>query len=228
MYYARARWYDLVGGKFIGESPLRFGAGDTNLSRYGANDLIVGRAKGRAKGTGHLVHDVTGKLVQLLELDVSKQRLDSTHIESNMVKFGRMKLMATAIRRFLVQVKRYDEGSYNALRKAIRARFEASDSAVFGWKTLDDEGVNQLRQSNAEDLAYLVERYRRNKDHNYGHYSVVKFFRAVAIRSRSAISLARNSSRAAISGRSRTRISVCLVASANEAAASSRRLSLRQ
>lgn len=113
-----------------------------------------------------IMHDVTGELVQLLDLDVSKQRLDSTHIESNMAKFGRMKLMATAIRRFLVQVKRHDEGSYNALRKAVRERYEASDSAVFGWKTLDDEGVNQLRQSIAEDLAYLVERYRRNKDHN--------------------------------------------------------------
>jgi|GEM_PF-6603966 len=45
------------------------------------------------------MHDVTGELVQLLELDVSKQRLDSTHVESNMAKFGRMKLMATAIRR---------------------------------------------------------------------------------------------------------------------------------
>ena len=83
-----------------------------------------------------------------------------------MAKFGRMKLMATAIRRFLVQLMRHDEGSYNALRKAVREPYEASDSAVFGWKTLDDDGVNQLRQSIAEDLAYLVERYRRNKDHN--------------------------------------------------------------
>ena len=40
LYYARARWYDPVGGKFIGEDPLRFGAGDTNLTRYGANDPI--------------------------------------------------------------------------------------------------------------------------------------------------------------------------------------------
>lgn len=113
-----------------------------------------------------ILHDVTGELVQLLELDVSKQRLDSTHIESNMAKFGRMKLMATAIRRFLVQVRRHDEGSYYALRKVVRERYEASDSAVFGWRALDDDGVNELRQSIAEDLAYLVERYRRNKGHN--------------------------------------------------------------
>jgi hypothetical protein len=113
-----------------------------------------------------IMHDVTVELVQLLELDVSKQRLDSTHIESNMAKFGRMKLMATTIRRFLVQVKRHDEGSYNALKKSVRERYEASDQSIFDWKSLDDDGVNALRQSIAEDLAYLVERYRRNKSHN--------------------------------------------------------------
>ena len=43
------------------------------------------------------MHDVTGELVQLLEPDVSKQRLDSTHIESNIAKFGRMKLIVSAI-----------------------------------------------------------------------------------------------------------------------------------
>lgn len=113
-----------------------------------------------------IMHDVTAELVQRLELDVSKQRLDSTHIESNMAKFGRMKLMATTIRRFLMQVKRHDEGSYNAVKKSIRERYEASDQSIFGWKSLDDDGVNALRQSIAEDLAYLVERYRRNKEHN--------------------------------------------------------------
>ena len=112
------------------------------------------------------MQDVTDELARLLELDVSKQRLDSTHIESNMAKFGRMKLMATAIRRFLNQVRRHDEGSYNALKKAVRERYEASDAAVFGWRALDDDGVNTLRQSIAEDLAWLVERYRRNRRHN--------------------------------------------------------------
>jgi len=113
-----------------------------------------------------IMHDVTAELVTLLDLDVSQQRLDSTHIESNMAKFGRIKLMSTAIRRFLVQVKRHDEGSYSQIRRTVRDRYEASSNAIFGWKTLDDDGVNELRQSVAEELAYLVERYRRNKNHN--------------------------------------------------------------
>ena len=50
---------------------------------------------------GDIMETVTAELVRLLDLDVSQQRLDSTHIESNMAKFGRIKLMATAIRWFL-------------------------------------------------------------------------------------------------------------------------------
>jgi RHS repeat-associated protein len=36
-YYYRARYYDAVVGKFIGEDPIGFNAGDTNLSRYVSN-----------------------------------------------------------------------------------------------------------------------------------------------------------------------------------------------
>ena len=112
------------------------------------------------------MNDVTAELITRLELDVSKQRLDSTHVNSNMAKFGRIKLMATTIKRFLTQVLRHDEGSYNRLPKAMRERYEGSTNAVFGWKTLDDDGFDRLRQGVAEDLSFLVERYRRNKKHN--------------------------------------------------------------
>ena len=68
LYYARARWYDPVGGKFIGEDPLRFGAGDTNLSRYSANDPInnsdptgmmsLGSIGNFVKDVGHFFSDI--------------------------------------------------------------------------------------------------------------------------------------------------------------------------
>ena len=105
---------------------------------------------------------MTAELVKLLDLDVSKQRLDSTHIESNMAKFGRIRLMATAVRRFLVQLKRHDEQSYGQIRESVRQRYEATSHAIFAWKKLDDDGVNELRQSVAEDLAYLVETFRQH------------------------------------------------------------------
>ena len=40
LYYARARWYEPVSGKFLSEDPLGFDGGDNNLSRYSANDPV--------------------------------------------------------------------------------------------------------------------------------------------------------------------------------------------
>ena len=42
MYAYRARWYDPVVGRFIGEDPIGFAAGDTNVSRYVGNGVTYG------------------------------------------------------------------------------------------------------------------------------------------------------------------------------------------
>ncbi|MCX7394242.1 MAG: hypothetical protein NTW75_08945 [Planctomycetales bacterium] len=51
--------------------------------------------------------ELTITLTDLLELDVSQQRLDSTHVFSHMATFGRVKLMAVAIKRCLTQIRRH-------------------------------------------------------------------------------------------------------------------------
>lgn len=40
LFYYRARWYDPIVGRFIGEDPITFAAGDTNLSRYVGNSSL--------------------------------------------------------------------------------------------------------------------------------------------------------------------------------------------
>jgi len=59
--------------------------------------------------TSIIMNPVTAEWIRLLVLGVSKGRHDWTDIESNMAKFGRIKRMATATQRFLVQLKRHDE-----------------------------------------------------------------------------------------------------------------------
>ncbi|MCC6123338.1 MAG: RHS repeat-associated core domain-containing protein [Pirellulales bacterium] len=41
LYYYRARWYDAQTGRFIGEDPLGFAAGDANLARYCGNGPTI-------------------------------------------------------------------------------------------------------------------------------------------------------------------------------------------
>jgi len=102
---------------------------------------------------------VTGKLVALLDQDVSRQRLDSTHILSDMAVFGRTRLMGVTIKRFLTQLKRHDRAGYDALPEAFRARYAPSQAKLFGDVARDRESRGRLRQEVAEDLRLLIERF---------------------------------------------------------------------
>ncbi len=101
-------------------------------------------------------HRVTSALIEALDLDVSRQRLDSTHIFSDMATFGRTKLMGVTIKRFLVQLKRHHPELYGALDMDLLARYAPSQAKMFG----DFTGSRvALRQQVAEDLLLLVSRF---------------------------------------------------------------------
>jgi len=105
---------------------------------------------------GEVFHRVTSALIEALDLDVSRQRLDSTHIFSDMATFGRTKLMGVTIKRFLVQLKRHHPALYGALDMDLLARYAPSQAKLFG----DFTGSRaSLRQQVAEDLLMLVSRF---------------------------------------------------------------------
>ena len=70
-----------------------------------------------------IFEDVTLKLINELELNIDIQRLDSTHVFSDMATFGRTKLMATTITRFLTQLKRHHLKDYENLSEEFLARY---------------------------------------------------------------------------------------------------------
>ena len=101
-------------------------------------------------------HRVTSALIEALELDVSRQRLDSTHVFSDMATFGRTKLMGVVIKRFLTQLKRHHTESYQGLPAELRDRYAPSQGKLFA----DVKGPRkELRQTVAEDLLFLVNRF---------------------------------------------------------------------
>ena len=103
-------------------------------------------------------HDVTTRLADELELDITQQRLDSTHVFSHMASFGRTKLMAVAIKRFLTQVVRHDPQRYAALPEAFRLRYEPAESQLFAGAK-DAEARRRSRQRAAEDLLWIIEHF---------------------------------------------------------------------
>jgi hypothetical protein len=107
---------------------------------------------------------VTDKLVQALDLDVSRQRLDSTHVFSHMATFGRTKLMAVAIKRFLNQLQRHDSDAYNALPEEFRNRYAPAQSRLFA-DAKDAEARARCRQQAAQDLHFVITRFADRPDH---------------------------------------------------------------
>lgn len=103
-----------------------------------------------------VMHDVTRRLVALLGLKIEQQRLDSTHVFSDMAHFGRTRLLGVALKRFLTQVQRHDPPAYAALPDALRQRYAPSDRRLFADTARDQPSQRLLRQQVAEDLYQLL------------------------------------------------------------------------
>jgi hypothetical protein len=131
------------------EASLSHATVERYLKLFAENDLA-----------SEVLQRVTSALVQALELDVSRQRLDSTHLFSDMATFGRTKLMGVAIKRFLVQLKRHHPGLYGALDNDFLVRYAPSQAKLFGDFT---GSRTALRQRTAEDLLMLVNRFAEDK-----------------------------------------------------------------
>jgi len=143
-YMFDARWQYA-----LNVNPVEVSLGHATLERYIA--LFVENALGE-----EVFDRVTSALIKALETDVSRQRLDSTHIFSDMATFGRTKLMGVTIKRFLTQLKRHHAESYEHLPDELRKRYAPSQGKLFA----DVKGQRQeLRQTVAEDLLFLVNRF---------------------------------------------------------------------
>src|SRR3954453_17931360 len=107
--------------------------------------------------------DVTTRLIQALDLNISRQRLDSTHVFRHMARFGRTKLMAVAIKRFLTQLRRHDPDAYAALPEDLRLRYAPAQARLFA-DAKDAEARARCRQRAADDLGSLIDRFADRPD----------------------------------------------------------------
>lgn len=112
-----------------------------------------------------IMNDITMALVKKLHLSVEVQRLDSTHVFSDMAQFGRTRMMGVAVKRFLTQLKRHDEAAFESLPEALRMRYQPSAHLLFGDVKKDAESRRLLRQQVAEDMHDLIERFSADVKH---------------------------------------------------------------
>jgi len=114
---------------------------------------------------GRVMHEVTTTLVRECGLRIDQQRLDSTHVFSDMASFGRTRMMGVTVKRFLTQLKRHDRPAYEGLDEALRQRYAPSVHKLFGGRGQDEASRRLLRQQVAEDLYELIRRFADHPEH---------------------------------------------------------------
>ena len=106
---------------------------------------------------------VTDKVKEICDVDTERQRLDSTHIFSNMRYLGRLRLIAQTMRKFLKNLKRKQPERFAALDEEVRERYlPKRGQGVFAMvKPTESE---QTLRTLAGDLFDLIERFRSDEE----------------------------------------------------------------
>jgi hypothetical protein len=87
---------------------------------------------------------------------VRKQRLDSTHVLSDMAVLGRGQMLGVTLRRFFHQLEKHSPAEFDRVPQDMRKRYcKQSDSRIFGdVKTADERRV--ALQQVGEDMAAII------------------------------------------------------------------------
>ena len=104
-----------------------------------------------------LFETLTDSLIKVFGVDTAKQRLDSTLIQSNMRKLGRIRIFANTIRKFLKKLRRTHPDLFETLLESeFCGRYLAKESEGCFSRVKPTEAGKTL-EGLAEDLLYLVE-----------------------------------------------------------------------
>jgi hypothetical protein len=112
--------------------------------------------------SGVIFTEATEKLAKLFSVNPSRQRLDSTHIFSNMRHLGRIGLFVRVIRTFLINLKRHHKALFDDLPAGMTERYlRKSSESVFSMVKPSESGktLSEL----GDDLFFLAHRFREEK-----------------------------------------------------------------
>ena len=104
--------------------------------------------------------DATAHIITLFNLDVGRQRIDSTHISSNMAKLSRLGLFVRVIENFLYKLKKLNPEAYEALP----ARFDERYGQRRGYfADARSKKVKHRLGESAQDIYDLIDRFKEDE-----------------------------------------------------------------
>lgn len=102
---------------------------------------------------------LTDRLLKEFKVDATRQRLDSTHIQSNMRHLGRIRIFSVTIRKFLRALKRRHAGEFAAtISKEFNDRYLAKDADGCFSRVKPSESSRTLEEL-SRDLLFLIETF---------------------------------------------------------------------
>ena len=107
---------------------------------------------------------VSVALVEELELDIKRQRLDSTHVHSHMAQLGRQQLLAVGVRRFLHQLRQKQPALYQGLEDCLRDRYAPAETRLFGMGTAKAEEKKMAIRQIGQDMRSLIESFAQEQE----------------------------------------------------------------
>jgi len=107
-----------------------------------------------------LFEDLTGKIIAALGLDTSKQRMDSTHICSNLATLSRLGICCETMRVFLRKLKKEAPDDFEKVPVSLRRRYLKEDGVATGYDDGNREQSRRRLPVAARDLYRLTELFR--------------------------------------------------------------------
>lgn len=106
---------------------------------------------------------VTECLLKELDIDIREQRVDSTHVFSNMAAWSRKQLLFKITQKFLNQVRRHENAVYYGIDPDLRTRYERNNGWIFGetspMKLQRNGKVYTTEEQIGYDMEKLIEKF---------------------------------------------------------------------
>jgi len=102
---------------------------------------------------------LTGHLAKVFSVDADKQRLDSTHIFSNMKHLGRIGLFMKTIKGFLTNLRRNHKAFYGTVDASIVSRYMTKQGES-GFAMVKPSDAGKRLEDLGNDLFALIEQFK--------------------------------------------------------------------
>jgi hypothetical protein len=106
-----------------------------------------------------IFNDVTGKLAEVFKVNSDTQRLDSTHIKSNMRRLGRLCIFTETIHKFLVNLKRGHKELFDTIDQKIADKY-LTEKALGCFSRVKPSDSRKTLNEVSRDLFDLVQQFK--------------------------------------------------------------------